>query len=270
MFSPLIKNYVRGILTNRNLWFWGVAFMLFWLVLWASEFSGVGQATRGVLVPYVSASYGIVALYSISTLAISIAGSIYYSTHALAYGFHYTKLTPAAYLGTLIGSSSVLGLMLSVIMLVSTYCLYSFRFGLDVPPADPLGAIAVSALGGVFVMGLGVLLMLIVVNYIGLRSTSLVNFVPLLLAYGLGSSQIYGNVPTSVLYLSPYNAIQSLLFQAYSGTPAPVDFNRPSLVVLDWQYLLATLVIWIVALLIADALLLQRIRPRQIEEGRQV
>jgi hypothetical protein len=265
-----LKNYTKGILSNRNLWFWGVAFMLFWLVLGTFEFSTGLPATKDAVVPYTASWYGIIAVYSLSSLAISIAYTIYYASSSLAYSFRYTRLTPLSYVGTLIGSSSVLGVMLSVIMLVATYGLFSSHFGMNLIPGDPIGAIAVSALGGVFMMSFAMLLVLIVVNYVGLRSINLVTFVPLIIAFGLGYGQLLSSMPVSLLYSSPYNAIQSLLYQAYGGTPAPVQFTNPTGATLDWPYLVVSLMVWIAILLLTDSFLLRRLRPRQVEEGRQI
>jgi hypothetical protein len=184
MTTALFKYYTKGILSNRNLWFWGVAFMLFWVVIGAFEFSQGVPDTNGAPDAFTSSWYGIIALFSLSSLAISIAYTIYYASSSLAYSFKYTRLTPVSYIGTLIGSSSILGVMLSAIMLLATYWMFSYRFGIGLVPHNPLGAVAISALGGVFMMSFAMLLVLIVVNFIGLRSMSLVEFVPLLFAFG--------------------------------------------------------------------------------------
>jgi hypothetical protein len=266
----LLKHYTKGILSNKNLWFWGVAFMVFWLVMGAYVFTQGVPDARSAASSYTSSWYAIIALYSLSSLAISIAYSIYYSSSSLAYGFRYTKLTPISYEGTLIGSSSILGILLSGIMLVATYAMFSAKFGLNLLPSDPFAAIAISALAGVFMMTFAMLLVLIVVNYAGLQSISLVTFVPLLLAFGLGYTQLLTKLPTIVLYVSPYNAISSLLYQAYAGTPAISELSNPSSPILQWPYLLLSLVAWIFGFVLLNGFMLRGIRPRQVEEGRQI
>src|SRR5579875_1208235 len=254
----LITYYTKGILTNRNLWFWGVAFMIFWLVLGAYSFAQGLPRQSNILVPYTASWYGTIALYSLSSLAISIAYSIYYAS------------SPLSYAGTLVGSSSVLGAILSVIMLVSTYGLFSTRFSLRLTPSNPIEAILISALAGIFMMTLAMFLVLIAVNYVGLQNINLVTFVPLILAYGFGFSQLTTPLPPALLYASPYNAIQSLLFQAYSGLAPPAQLDNASSSLLQWQYLFASLIIWIIMLFLIDSYLLRKIRPRQVEEGRQI
>src|SRR5579875_1723106 len=96
----LITYYTKGILTNRNLWFWGVAFMIFWLVLAASGSAQGLPRQSNILVPYTASWYGTIALYSLRTLAISIAYSIYYASSSLAHRSGYTKRSPLSYAGT--------------------------------------------------------------------------------------------------------------------------------------------------------------------------
>lgn len=266
----LFTYYTKGILSNRNLWFWGVAFMIFWIVLGAYTFAQGIPNTKAAVDGYTASWYSTIALYSLSSLAISISYSIFYASSSLVYSFKYTKLKPASYVGTLLGSSSVLGVLLSAIMLVCTYALFSERFGFNLVPSNPIAAVLSSALAGVFMMTLSMLLVSIVVNYLGLQSMNLVSFIPLLLAFGLGFSQLFTALPVALTYLSPYNAIDSLLYQAYSGNPATIELANPSSVVLQWPYLLASLLGWIAALLLVDSLLLQRLRPRQVEEGREI
>jgi hypothetical protein len=266
----LITYYTKGILSNKNLWFWGVAFMIFWIVLGAYSFAQGIPDSRVAVGAYTASWYSTIALYSLSSLAISIAYSIYYASSSLVYSFKYTKLKPISYVGTLVGSSSVLGVLLSAIMLVCTYGLFSERFGFNLVPSNPVAAILASALAGVFMMTLSTLLVTIAVNYVGLQSMSFVSFVPLLLAFGLGFAQLFTSLPVALTYLSPYNAIDSLLYQSYSGNPATVQLVNPSSAALQWPYLLVSLVSWIAALLLADSFLLQRLKPRQVEEGREI
>lgn len=262
--------YTKGLLSNRNLWFWGVAFMLFWLLLGAYSFSSGVPRNILALKAYTATWFGTIALFSLSSLAISIAYSIYYSSYSLIYCFRHSRLTPASYVLNLIASSSVLGILLTIIMLLTTYVLFSVRFGFNIVPYSPLDVIAVSALGGVFMMAFSITLILVVVNYAGMKSMSLVEFVPLVLAFGLGLGQINSSLPEAVLYLSPYNAIQSLLFQAYSGIAPPAEFSIHASPTLQWPLLILSLLTWIAVLLFLDLRMLGRLRPRQLEEGRQI
>jgi hypothetical protein len=266
----LITYYTKGILSNRNLWFWGVAFMIFWLLLYAFSFSQGVPRTQPALLTFSAVSYGAIALFSLSSLAISIAYSVYYASSSLVYSFKYTKLTPIAYVGTLVGSSSALGVILSALMILSTYGIFSADFGFNLAPVNPLGAFAVSALAGVFMMTFSMLLVLIVVNYFGLQNVNLVTFVPLILAFGFGLATINSALPAWLIYASPYNAIQSLLYSGYGGLAPHVQLTDPTSQALQWPYLVVSLVAWIILFLGIDGVLLRRLKPRQVEEGRQI
>jgi ABC-2 type transporter len=266
----LVKYYTKGILTNRNLWFWGVAFMIFWLFLYAFSFASQVPDTQPALLQFSAISYGSIALFSLSSLAISIAYSIYYASSSLAYSFRFTKLTPISYVGSLIGSSSALGVILSAIMIVCTFGIFSVKFGFNLAPSNAVAAFGVSALAGIFMMALSMLLVLVVVNYLGLQNVSLVTFVPLILAFGFGLAAINSVLPIALLYASPYNAVQSLLYMVYSGQAPHVQLTDPTSPVLNWLYLLASMGIWITLLLSLDSVLLRRLKPRQVEEGRQI
>lgn len=266
----LLTYYTKGILSNRNLWFWGVAFMIFWLFLYAFSFAQGVPDTQVALLQFSAVSYGSIALFSLSSLAIAVAYTIYYSSSALAYGFRYTRLTPMSYVGTLIGSSSALGIILSVIMLICTFGIFSAKFGFNLSPVDAAGAIGVSALAGIFMMTFAMFLVLLVVNYMGLQNINLVEFVPLILAFGFGLSTISTALPTGIIYASPYNAIQSLLYLTYGGVAPHAQLTDPTSSVLNWQYLLISLIAWIILFLLVDSFLLRRLKPRQVEEGRQI
>jgi hypothetical protein len=270
MPKALVKCYVKGLLKNKQLWIFGIALTFFWLIIGAFELTqGIPNASTAANT-VASSWFGLIGMFSLSAIAISIVYTIYHASASLTYSFKYTKLTPKIYVGTLIGSASIIGLILSVIMLFGTSGLFSAHFGLSVVPSNPLGAVGISVLAGVFMMSLAMLLVLVSVNYLGLRSVTLVMYLPFALAAGLGDTQMYSAIPLTFLYASPFNAISSLLYQTYSGTNVYAQFYNPATPALQWPILLVTLAVWIVALLAIDIALLGHLRPKQAEEGRQI
>ncbi|MEM0118171.1 MAG: hypothetical protein QXV32_06970 [Conexivisphaerales archaeon] len=266
----IFKYFLKAIVTNRNLWGWGVLFMAFWLVLGAFVFSTNMPAQKEIELTYTSSYYGIIALYSFASIAISVSYTVYYGSSSLAYSFRYTKLKPLGYFSSLLAAASVMAIVISTIMLLATYSLFSYRFGINLQPAQPLAALALSALAGAFMMVLAMLLVLIVVNYAGVKNINFISFVPLILSYIFGFGQLYANLPVAAEYLSPFTAISSLLFTSYSNLEMPVHPLDPSSGYLDWRLLLLSLLAWIFIIAIADTQLLRRIKPRAIEEARQV
>jgi hypothetical protein len=245
--------------------------MFFWLFLGAFvESNGLPSDALPVLASYTSSWYAVISMFSLSTLGISISFSVIYATYSLAYSFRYTKLRPLTYLSNLGAASGIVGVTLGVVMLLSTYALFSYKFGVNLVPASPVLAVFVAALTGVFMYSLGMFLVLLLINFLGLKNESFVSFIPLILAYGFGFTQLYAKLPASLLYASPYNAIQGLMYHAYSVQPVPVQFTAPTGVSLDPFLLGVSLVAWVVLLILVDSAMLRRIKTRDVEEARQV
>jgi len=264
----LAPAYSKALLRNETLWFWGGVFMLFWIVIGAFvESQGLSLAGTA-LRQYAASWYAVVVLLSLSMLAVAIANSLTYGSAALAYAFRYTRLTPNGYLGSVLVASAIMGFFLGFLILGGTVAVFGARFHASLVPSNIAGLVGVALVAGVFFMALAAILMLVVINYVGLRSTSLVGFVPLMLAYAFGLGQVFLPLPAWLLYGSPYNDITSLLYQGFCGAAAPVSGAGPA--TLAWPILVAALLAWSVALSAGATFLLRRIRARQVEEGRQV
>ncbi len=262
--------YTKAMLTNRTLWFWAVVFMGFWLAIGAfvesQGLSLVGASLRN----YATSWYAVIVLFSLSMLAISIANSMTYGSGALAYSFRFTRLTPESYFGSVVGGSAVLGIVLSFVLIGATTAMFAIRFGSVLLPADVPALLGISLLGGVFYMALSMTLILVVINYLGLKSASFIGFVPLLFSYALGIAQAYVRLPDWLLYGSPFNDIASLLYQGFAGYPSAAVLGEANAAPLDWAPLTAGIVVWTLLLTGTSLLLLRRIRARQLEEGRQI
>jgi hypothetical protein len=262
--------YTKAMFTNRTIWSWGVAFMLFWLVIGAFiESQGMDLSGSGA-VTYTAAWYVVIVLFSLSMFAVAVSNSLTWGSAALSYSFRFSKLSPRSFFGSVVGGSAVMGTVLSFAMLGCTIGIFGVRFGIRFVPADLPALIGTSVGAGVFYMALATTLMLVVINYLGLKSSAFVGFVPLLLSYTFGLAQIYVQLPIWLLYASPYNEIASLLYQAFVGHPTPVQIGGSASPVLSWPYLAGGLVVWTLLLSGTAAWLLGRIKARQIEEGRQI
>lgn len=262
--------YTRAVLSNPALWFWGVVFMAFWFVLGAYVFSGGLAPGRSAEVAYTSAWFAVIALFSLTTLAMSVASSITYGTSALAYGFRYTRLTPARYAFALIVAAAAMAVVLSFVMAAVVSGLFSAHFGRTILPANLLAVVGVAVISGAFMMGLATTLVLVVINHFGLRNMNFIEFFPLILSYIFGFTQLFLSVPAWVLYLSPWNDMESLLYQAFSGSPAHIVLATTTSPVLWWPISVAALALWVAVLVGLASVLLGRIRSVSIQEGRQI
>ena len=264
------KWYTKAMLSNPSIWFWGVGFMLFWLVIGAFVESQGQDLSGSGLLAYTVSWYVVIVLFSLSMFAVAIANSLTYGSAALAYTFRYSKLTPRGYFGSIVGGSAVVGTVLSFVMLGATMAIFGVRFGTRLVPADLLSLLGTSVGAGVFYMALSTTLMLVVINFLGRKSASFVGFVPLLLSYTFGLAQIYVPLPVWLVYGSPYNDIASLLYQSFTGNPTPVQISGSGSAALSWPFLAVGLILWTLLLSLTAAWLLGRVKARQIEEGRQI
>ena len=265
----LAKFFFKTLLTNRSLWGWGVAFMFFWLFMGAYVF-GFNSSSHPIAQYSAAIWYALIALISSSTLATSISYSIYYANSSLAYSFRYTKLSPFSYIGNLMGSTSIISGMLGSLMLIFTFGLFSYKSGYFLAPVSPLYAVGISIIAGAFMFLLATILIIVVNNYLGLRNVSFASFLPMILTYLFGFTQLNVSLPVDLIYVSPFTEISDLLFQAYYGHPASVMLSNPAAQSITPYYLIAGLIVWIAALSSVSVLLVKRIKPRSIEEGRQI
>lgn len=265
----LSKFFFKSIMTNRSLWGWGVGFMMFWLFMGAFVF-GFNSSTHSIALYNAAVWFGLIALISASTLATSISQTIYYANTSLAYSFRYTRLTPRAYIGNLMGSTSIMGGLMGGILMLFTFIFFSDKSGYTLIPASPVYSIIVALASGAFMFLLATVLIIIVNNYLGLRNNSLASFVPSILTYVFGFSQLGLQLPMWLIYASPFTEMADLFFQSYYGHPAFSVMSDITSKMVDPNYLIAGIVIWIVVLSVLVSYLVRRISPRPIEEGRQV
>jgi hypothetical protein len=262
--------YTRAVLRNPNLIFWGIAFMAFWFVLGAYVFSAGLPLNHPAEEAYTAAWFAVIALFSLTIIAMNIATSMTYGTEALAFSFRYTRLTPRSYALSLLASSAAVGLLFSFVMAGLVSGLFSAHFGTALWPSNLPALVGVSLLSGAFMMALGTTLVVVVVNYLGLRSMGFVEFLPLVLSYIFGFAQLFLALPTWFLYASPWNDMESLLYQTFKGSPAPVTLTTTGGSAIYWPLSVTGLALWILVLFLLSSLLLARIRSVSVLEGRQI
>ena len=264
--------FLKSMLKNKNIWGWGLFFMLFWIFMGAFVF-GTNFPDQKIYFQYdASIWFGLLGLISTSTMATSVAYSIYYGNSSLAYGFRFTTLKPSRYISSFAISTSIIGGMLSGFMLLFTFLLFSYRSGFLLTPTFPYMSIIIGFASGAFMFLLASIIIVIVNNYLGLRNVSFASFIPMILTYLFGFTQINTSLPPFIVYGSPFTDISDLLIWSYYGREIPVNLSgslqnggQINLVV---QVIM--LVLWIIILSILSFMLIRKIKPKSIEEGRQV
>jgi hypothetical protein len=74
----------------------------------------------------------------------------------------------------------------------------------------------------------------------------------MILAFWLGDTQMYSNMPLAAIYASPYNALQTLLYLSFSGNNVYAQLYDPTTSALQWSILLASIIAWVVVLVAVD------------------
>jgi hypothetical protein len=266
------KYFIKSMLKNRNLWGWGVFFMLFWLFMGAFVFTSAFPKQEVYYKLNAAIWFGLMGLISTSTTATSISYSIYYGNSSLAYAFRYTTFKPSGYISSFMLSAGIIGGVFSGIMLVTTFFLFSYGSGYTLIPKFPYISIVIGFVAGAFMFLLASIIIVIFNNYLGLRNVTFASFIPMILTYLFGFTQFNSGLPAYIVYGSPFTDISDLLVLSYDGHLVPLNTNEPigSGNHINPEIQVVILAIWIIIMAICSFLLIKKIKPRSIEEGRQV
>ena len=265
----MLTYFIKSLMKNRALWGWSVLFMAFWLFLGAYVFTqSVGTESDWAI--YTATWFAVIGLIAGSVIATPISFSAYYASPSLAYGFRYTKLKPSGYLSSVMLSTAIISVIVGSIILILTIVLFSARSGFTAYPSAPWTVIGIFFLSGVFMLLLSVTLVVFVNNYLGLKNVSFIAFVPQLLSYIFGLSQVGIQLPSFLVYAAPFSDITRLLYLGWYGSPSAMNFVSDSGALANSYELLAFLVIWIVILFFTSMILLKRIKSTFMEEARQI
>ena len=266
------KYFLKSMLKNPNLWGWGVLFMLFWIFMGAFVFTSGFPHQEIYFKLNASLWFGLISLISASTIATSISYSIYYGNSSLAYAFRFTTLKPSSYISSFMLSTAIIGGALSGIMLGMTFVMFSYKSGYLLVPVFPYISVIAGIAAGAFMFLLASIIIIIFNNYLGLRNVSFASFIPMILTYLFGFTQFNVGLPSYIIYGSPFTDISDIFVWSYFGHPIPLNMLKPigSGNQINPEIQLLILAMWIIILMVCSFLLIRRIEPKSIEEGRQI
>ena len=265
----LFKYYLKALLSDRPMWGWGIGLTVFWLFMGAFVF-GFNMTTKQESLGYTAAWYSIIGLIASGVIATTITYSVYYANASLAYSFRFTKLRPSTYVLSLMAATAVVATIMGAILMAVSALMYSYKSHYLLMPVMPYQSIGVFFLSGIFMFLLAVILVVSVNNYTGLKSTSFVALIPQILSYIFAFSALGQSLPVVIVYASPFSDIQRLLMTTYYGHKAPLNLNGGIGPLLHTNVFIVSLLFWIALLFAVSIILVSRIRPASIEEGRQV
>jgi hypothetical protein len=267
----IAKYYFRALITNKWLWFWGIFFSFMWAAIGAfgidRSFLNASDAI------YITASwYAIITLISFSSIGVTLAMSMAWSANALIFSFRFSRLSRHRYLLDLTIAWISISIILSIFGIFFTALMFHLASGIDVFPTylSFLKAIAIASIAGIFFMLTAVLLVLAVTAYGNIKFVQFLSFLPMVLVFVLSYQLIYSSTSKWLMYASPWNSAPSLLYAAYLNATPVNTFVSGSPIGLSWPALLASLVIWELAIFAIDVYIFGRIKPQDVETMRQL
>lgn len=261
--------YVKAIIKNRNLIFWGVLFMAFWLVMGAFLFD-FHPSVYEYNIDYTSTWFSIIALYSISTIGTTIAYSLYYSNSSLNFAFRFTSLTRTNFFLSISSGVGIVSIFLGTIMLLISSFVFSIRSHIIILPVLPYYSLIISVAGGIIMLCISGSLTVIINNYFSLKNINFLSLLTTILSYIFGFSQISISLPVWLVYSNPFSEIIDLYYYSFSGSLPHLVLSNPSSSTLNIYYIVFCLLIWILSLSAVFAYTVPKIRPVSKEEARQI
>lgn len=259
---------LKTLLKNPYLLFWSILFIEFWVFMWAYVFGAYTQLNEEAIRRYLAAAYGNLLMLSLSGAAITIANGLLYASKSIRFITKYTKLSPSRFiLENLL--SSLIGLMIiSGVMFVSVMIVFYTKFGMLILPVNFGGLLFGILLSTLFIYVLSLFLNMLIVILRTPKSASFIAFLPIIFAF-TAYSALWIDFGI-IAYLSPFNCIVSICYYFFSGEKPPTgDYFTPGEKnLVNINYTLASLAIWLAFLIIVNALLLKKMRGIGIEEIR--
>ncbi len=260
--SLYFRYYIKSTLRSWAFWWWSIIFIMFWLILGALEAKPGNLTQLEAKVSYAGSWYATLVLVGLGSAAVSLSYEFIYASIPARYLGKYSRLTPTRLYLSLLGGFTVISIMISVIILVILYPVYSWRLESDVPPHNLLGVVAISIVTGVMLYVLSATGIYASLAIRKAKAAYYVSYLPLLLALGLGVASVTTNFGWGVV-ISPFNAAETLLFSYYSGIKPRLAsligmaMSSPSSHPISPLLLWLSLIVWIAGLSIAAVLLLR-------------
>ncbi|BCU69744.1 ABC transporter permease [Stygiolobus caldivivus] len=279
----LLNYTVKRLLTNPYILGWAVLFTALWAFMGAYIFSSGITALKSSLTPtlYQEAVYyytagwaGGIVIFSLGAFSTTLTSVLFYQTGSLSHLFRYSKLTPtyyviAIYVGSVIASTVIGGVLIALV-----YFMFSNEFGFSVYPKSLVTLLPYILLSSFFFVSFSMSLDLLTLK-VSRRAQNLITYIPVILAYLFGYGYLSANM-SSVVNLSPYTVIQTLIMSAYLGKPAPVNYSslfvlnslNPSGPTISVPISLLSISVWVAVLTVVDVMVLRRLYYKPLEEGK--
>ena len=271
----IFKYYVKSLFLSRETIFWSIVFVIFWLFMGAYLFSrGISKDVVTFYefkIGYTSTWYGVAGTFSLASLCVSLCYYFLFTTSSLPYLMRYCKISISLFFLQIIFGTFLYASFLSAILMLCTYGIYSHAFSHNLLPAKPWLGLLLGGIGGLFYYLLAAAIILFLILLRKVKSVRLVSYLPMMASYSLVFLQVYGVGSETLVYVSPFNNIYSLVAYAYFGKPIPLVWGAAkNSVLIEPIYSAFILLVWIIILVIVDLYLMRHVREVPTEELREL
>ena len=235
----LYKFYVKNNLKDPYYWFWAVFFILFWLYIgafvWGANMSierirsiiphyiadsTIHELWIRMTIHYTGAWYATNVVFSLSAITIGLVYTVYYATIPIRYLTKYSKISSVKFYSSLVLTALSSGILATVILIVATVLIYSYRFhGLKtlILPHNSLAVFSVTLTAMLFNYFFAMTLSLLTIVIRKPRFLSFIGFIPFIISYALGMYTL--QTSGGPVNLSPYSAVLLLNYHYFTGGP---------------------------------------------------
>ena len=214
-----LKLKIKDLLTNPELLGWSIGFIEFWVVMWIFVFSQIPAETAWniyVVKTNISMAFSFLGLLSMSSVAVGLTYSIFYTSRAARYITKFTRVGPLKFMIEDFLGSLVAILIFAFTIFVSVIGLSYVKWGILALPENPLGVLADLVLGGIALYWLAYTLALAVIVSRRTKALTMTSYIPLIIGF-IAYSQLWIDLG-NLIYIIPLCSLPALL--TYHGTGA--------------------------------------------------
>ncbi len=214
-----LKLKIKDLLTNPELLGWSIGFIEFWVVMWIFVFSQIPAETAWniyVVKTNISMAFSFLGLLSMSSVAVGLTYSIFYTSRAARYITKFTRVGPLKFMIEDFLGSLVAILIFAFTIFVSVIGLSYVKWGILALPENPFGVLVDLVLGGIALYWLAYTLALAVIVSRRTKALTMTSYIPLIIGF-IAYSQLWIDLG-NLIYIIPLCPLPALL--TYHGTGA--------------------------------------------------
>jgi len=259
---------LKNIMKSRPIWLWGVSFVGFWLFMGVFVFTSDYNIPKSMIHSYAGVWFALDSVISVSSIGVTMAYTIYYSSNSVAYLFKNSKLTPLRYYVDSILSSGIAFVILGLVLTGLTCLFFFIKFHTIIIPSLFIYSVALFFVSGIIFYSLSSILVILFNNWLGLKNINFISFISLFIGMGFGYTIIYSQIPVTLLYGNFVTPLEYLYVYSFDAQIPTEVLANPYSKFINLDYTVISVIIWITILIIASIISIKNIRGSNIEEAR--